>query len=61
VRLEANHGDVGAGGKAGEESEGGGGRHGQAGRWAKWWGVIWAMVKSHDAGWRRAVEAPESA
>ena len=49
MRLEANHGDVGAGGKAGKE-DGGGGWHGQAGRWAKWWGVIWAMVKSHDAG-----------
>ena len=23
---------------------------GQAGRWANWWGVIWDMGKSHDAG-----------
>ena len=59
MRLEANH-CVGAGGEVGE-GERGEGKHGQAVRWAKWWGEIWDMVKSHNAGWRRAVDAPESA
>jgi len=44
VRLEANHCD-GAGGEVGE-GERGEGKHGQAVRWAKWWGEICDMVKS---------------